>query len=98
MKINENNTKIMLFNQAIKYNFRPQIKLDYVELVEVSEQFKLLGVIVTSDLKWHMNTNHLTMKGFQRLWMLRRLKQLGAYQSELTYVYVKYVTLVFQYY
>ena len=35
MKINKKKTKVMLFNQAIKYDFMPEIKLDDGELAEV---------------------------------------------------------------
>ena len=78
MKINKKKTKITLFNQATKYDFMPEIKLDDGELAEVVEEFKLLGVFITSDLKWHKNTKYITTKGFHRLWMLRRIKHLGA--------------------
>ena len=87
----------MLFNTAVKYDFMPEIRLDNGELAEVVEEFKLLGVIVTSDLRWHKNTNHLTKKRFQRLWMLRRLKQLGATQGELTNVYIKQVRSILEF-
>ena len=60
MRINKKMTKVMLFNQAIKYDFMPEIKLGDGEFVEAVEQFILLGVIVTSGLKWHMNTKHIT--------------------------------------
>ena len=89
MRINKK-TKVMLFNTAVKYDFMP----DDGEFVEVVENFKL---ILASDLKWHMNTKHITTKGFQRLWMLRRLKQLGASQSELIAVYVKKVRSILEF-
>ena len=97
MKINKKKTKVMLFNQAIKYDFMPEIKLDDGESAEVVEEFKLLGVFITIDLKWHKNTKHITTKGFQRLWMLRRLRQLGASQSELIDVYVKQVRSILEF-
>ena len=61
------------------------------------EEFKLLGVFITSDLKWHKNTNYITTVGFQRLWMIRRIKQLGASQSELLDVYVKQVRSILEF-
>ena len=44
-----------------------------------------------------MNTKHITQKGFQRLWMLRRLKQLGESQTELKDVYEKQVRSVLEF-
>ena len=58
---------------------------------------KLLGVKISSDMKWNNNTNYITKKAFQRLWMLRRLKQMGASDQELLDVYCKQVRSVLEY-
>ena len=33
--------------------------------------------MVTSDLKWHANTEYITKKAKQRIWIIRRLRTLG---------------------
>ena len=66
------------------------------ENLEVVEKFKLLGVIIRSDLKWYENTQFICKKGYGRLWMLRRLKQLGATESELLDVYEKQIRSVLE--
>ena len=48
---------------------------------------KLLGVIITNDLKWDENTDFITKKAFSRLWLLRRLKKLGASNEALIDIY-----------
>ena len=58
---------------------------------------KLLGVIVTSDLKWHKNTKHIVNKAFGKLWMLRRLKTMGASRKTLIDVYSKHVRSVVEF-
>ena len=45
--------------------------------------------MVRSDLSWKSNTNLLSGKGYNRLWMLRNLKKLGASRSDLIDVYYK---------
>ena len=87
----------MLFNTASQNDFMPEMKVEEDELIEVVEEIKLLGVMITSDLKWHMNTEYITHKGFARLWMLRRLKQLGASTAELLDVYNKQVRSVLEF-
>ena len=77
MKINLDKTKIMLFNQSKKYDFKPELSIEGVRL-EVVNKMKLLGVVITDDLKWDENTDFITKKAFSRLWLLRRLKKLGA--------------------
>ena len=39
---------------------------------------KLLGVIIQSNLKWNKNTDDICKWAFSRMWMIRRLKALGA--------------------
>ena len=64
--------------------------------LEVVEKSKLLGVKIQSDLKWNDNTNYICQKGFMRLWMLRRLKGLGATEAKLLDVYEKQVRSVLE--
>ena len=49
IKVNKKKTKIMLFNNAKNNDFTPVMKLDN-DLLEVSEEMKLLGVKITTDL------------------------------------------------
>ena len=96
MRINHSKTKVMLFNAAKKFDFQPNLVIDDVKL-EVVEQMKLLGVVITSDLKWDQNTDYITKKAFSRLWLLRRLKKLGASRAALLDIYVKNVRSVVEY-
>ena len=57
----------------------------------------LLGVIITSDLKWDKNTEHITKKAYARLLMLKRLKQMGASIPTLIDVYTKHVRSVLEF-
>ena len=98
MIINEGKTKVMLFNTARIYDGMPQLTLSGMggEYLEVVEKFKLLGVIMRSDMKWYDNTEYICQKGYSRLWMIRRLKGLGASTSELLDVYQKQVRSVLE--
>ena len=59
MKINKKKTIAMLFNTATKKDFFPNLKLDN-DTVELVEEMKLLGVHITSDMKWNKNTEVIT--------------------------------------
>ena len=88
MKLNCEKTKVMLFNAAKHNDFMPEIKVkDENQNIEVVEEFKLLGIMITSDLKWDANTNSITKKAYQRLWMVRRLMNLGLKRRNLVKVY-----------
>ena len=94
MQINEKKTKVILFNNAIKYDFLPKINLHNNSSLEVVEEVRLLGVMVRSDLSWRSNTSAMCQKAYARLWMLRRLKPLGASVDELLDVYDKQIRCI----
>lgn len=50
-----------------------------------------------SDLKWSSNTLHMTGKAYQRLWILRRLKNLRAEVPDLKEVYIKQIRPLIEY-
>ena len=52
---------------------------------------RLLGVHITSDLKWHTNTQNMIKKANSKLWVLRRLKNIGARLEDLLDVYCKLI-------
>ena len=55
MKINYKKTKTMLFNPCTSLDFMPNLDLGGHEL-ELVEEMKLLGLMITSDMKWAANT------------------------------------------
>ena len=52
MKINRSKSKVMIFNTRRKYDGRPNLLIDGGDYLNVVEVFKLLGVMIRSDLKW----------------------------------------------
>ena len=98
MKMNTMKTKVILFNKATKYDFQPKLTiLNNQTQLEVVEEIRLLGVTVRSDLSWKSNTSMMCKKAFARLWMIRRLKPLGATDGELLDVYDKQIRCVVEY-
>ena len=65
MKINENKSKIMIFNSTKKYQFSSRLSIENQNLETVSET-KLLGTIITDDLKWNKNTALIVKKANAR--------------------------------
>ena len=58
--------------------------------LELVEQIKLLGVTIRSDLKWSSNTEDIVKRAANKLWLLRRLKKMGANKEELVDMYTKH--------
>ena len=95
MKLNLEKTKLMLFNKSKTIDFLPHLKVEDNE-IEYVEEFKLLGVIFTTDLKFHRNTQHIVAKAYKRIWILKRLKKLGASTCRLLDVYTKQIRSVLE--
>ena len=86
MKLNLSKTKVLSFNFNKKYSFHQTLTLEEKPL-DVIEQIKLLGVVISSDGKWNENTRDIVRKGNAKLWFLRRLKLLNASRSTLLDIY-----------
>ena len=95
MKINYKKTKAMIFNPCTSIDFSPEITLENNDL-EVVDEIRLLGLIIRSDLKTVSNTGNMVKKENKRLWIIRRLKHLGAQQDDLLDVYTKQVRSVLE--
>ena len=90
MKLNLQKTKLMLFNPCSSKDFMPEIKINNTR-IDLVEKIKLLGVVVTSDLSWAANTQYIVDRCNSKIWMLRRLKKLGALRDDLLEVYFKQI-------
>ena len=74
MKINESKSKIMIFNKSRKYDFPPEFAFKNGEILECLEETRLLGIHLSSDLKWQANSRAIYIKAMSKMWLLRRLK------------------------
>ena len=52
---------------------------------------KLLGTIITSDLKWEQNTAHIVKKSNARMELLRRVASFGTSMEDLKNIYILFV-------
>ena len=96
MKLNLKKTKVIMFKNLKKYDFHPILILGDEELQVVNE-CKLLGLSIRSDLKWKSNTEYMTSKASKKLWIIKRLKNMGASQNYLKEVYIKQSRPVLEY-
>ena len=59
MRINQGKTKVTLFNTARLNDFMPRLSIDGNTHLEVVEEFKLLGVVFQSNLRWQAHTDFI---------------------------------------
>ena len=95
MKINASKTNYIIFTRA-KVNFGTRLHVNGVNLDRV-EQAKIVGVWLTSDMKWEKNTRELSIKAYSRLGMLTKLKYVGVEIDDLLDIFVLYIRSVLEY-
>ena len=86
MALNVKKTKSMVFNFSKNYQFTTDILLKN-EKIEIVQQAKLLGLILTSDLKWDENTNYLVKDANKRMIMLKAAAKFTSDKQVLKQIY-----------
>ena len=72
MELNVDKTKLIIVNYTQNYQFRTRLSIDGAP-IEIVEQTKLLGTIISSDLKWEFNTKAITQRAYARMRILHKL-------------------------
>ena len=93
--INTDKTKEMLFSFGNPPKIDPLI-MNGVEIERVKKT-KLLGVMITDNLKWDEHIDYINGKASKRLYFLRRLKRSGLEDRELIVLYVSMIRSVLEY-
>ena len=95
MRINEEKTKVILFNPSKKWDFTPSVSLGIKSPnLEVVDEIKLLGIIITSDLSWNVNTAFLVRRAYARMQLLHKLIEYNVPIKDLILIYTLYIRSV----
>ena len=86
MKLNVQKTKVMIINFTKNYQFSTRIFLEG-QLLEIIEETKLLGCIISSDLKFHKNVK----KAYARMTILHKLYSFNVPIEDLLTKYKLYI-------
>ena len=82
MIINTKKCNVITFNYSTK-NSPPQNLTLNNNALEIANKIKLLGVIITDDMKWTENTSLICDKVYSKLYILSTLKKFGFTTEEL---------------
>ena len=83
MAINRKKTQAILCNTRQKSDFIPELHFKG-EQIQIVDQIKVGGLFLRSDMKTSSNTAYITGKAYKQMWLVRRLKALGATTTQLT--------------
>ena len=90
MKVNGKKTKLMIVNFTRNYQLSTRIYLEG-ELLEIVSETMLLGCVITSDLKFHKNTEHMVKKAYARMSLLQKLYTFKVSIDDLVNIYILYI-------
>ena len=85
----------MIFNFTDNYQFATRMPLKNENLETVKES-KLLGVIISDDLKWNQNTNYLIKKAYKRMELLRKASHFTVSKLDRKIIYTLYIRSVLE--
>ena len=97
MKLNLVKCKDMLINFMHNHNFILNCIVLGNNTIETVNTYKLLGIHISSDLKWNCHVEYITKKANKRLYSIRVLKRGGAPQIQLVKVYVSLIRPILEY-
>ena len=71
MVLNKQKTKVMSFTKSRKWDFPPEVCFTDGTPLECITDTRLVGVVISQDLKWFKNTTYICEKARGKLWILK---------------------------
>ena len=93
MMINCKKTIIFNFTDNFKFTTRLKIKYDKIEVIESA---KLLGTIISNDLKWDLYTSSIVKKVNARMELLRRVASFNPPEEDLKEIYILFIRSILE--
>ena len=94
LKINESKSKMLFFNPSTKYDFPPEFSFSSGANLEVLDSYKVVGIVISQDLRWELNTQAIYSKAMKKMWLLRRLKEIRLEEQIICDYYTKEIRTV----
>jgi len=85
----------MIFNFTEDYQFATRLYLEN-NLLETVTETKLLGTLITSDLKWEKNTHMICSKAYKRMIILQKLSKFNPPIEDMLTVYKLYIRSILE--
>ena len=95
MILNQKKTKVMVFNFTDNHQFSSRLTLNN-ENIDIVKYAKLLGVIISDNLKWDDNTDYLVKRANSRLELLRKVASFGTSREEKKNIYILYIRSILE--
>ena len=80
----------MNFNFTNNFQFSTRLNINNVK-IDTVEKTKLLGTVITNDLRWDDNTKEIIKKANMRMCLLRKVASFKPPRKDLKLIYIQYV-------
>ena len=80
----------MIFNYTDNHQFTTRLNINDAP-IEVIDSTRLLGTIISSDLKWDLNTANIVKKANARMELLRKVASFGTNPEDLKTIYIVFI-------
>ena len=91
----ESRKKMMIINFSRKYQFTTPLEING-KSIDVVDETKLLGTVITSDLKWKRNTEELVKKAYSRMQILHKIAEYGPKIEDMKTIFILYVRSILE--
>ena len=95
MKINEKKSENMIFNFSRKFPFSASLTLNGQE-IETVEKARLLGTVISNDLKWDENISEIVKKANRRMVLLRKVAAFNPKVEDLKIIYILFIRSILE--
>ena len=96
MKLNENKTNAMIFNNTKNYQFTSDLILKG-KSIDIVDEVKLLGVIISNDLKWDKNVQKIVKEANIRMKILYTASKFTKSVGDLKKIYIAFIISKLEY-
>ena len=97
MKLNPKKCKEMIIKFMHNFNFSLRPIVIGNNIVERVNTYKLLGVIISDDLKWTHHIEYISKKASKRLYSLKILRRVGVASDSILKVYLTTIRPILKY-
>ena len=95
MELNVKKTCGMIFNFTNNFQFTSRVKVEGTTM-EIIDETKLLGVILSNKLTWDSNTACIVKKANSRMRLLHKLVEFGVPEQDLLNIYTLYIRSILE--
>ena len=97
MVINRKKTQIMCVNFRKSLQFPPIFGIGDCRQLDIVKQTKLVGIIVSDDLRWSAHVDYMCLRASKKIWQLRRMKILNLEHGILLDFYCKEIRSILEF-